>query len=57
VVTGANGLCYPEVSKAAARVAEGCYNSLPAPKGRDEVAHLVESFNAMMGEALRSGTG
>src|SRR5512139_1094886 len=48
VVTGRTASAIQEVSKAAARVAEGSYNSLPAPKGRDEVAHLVESFNAMM---------
>jgi len=48
VVTGRTASAIQEVSKAAARVAEGSYRSLPVPKGRDEVAHLVESFNAMM---------
>jgi sigma-B regulation protein RsbU (phosphoserine phosphatase) len=48
LVTGRTVSAIREVSKAAERVAEGSYSPLPAPKGRDEVAHLVESFNAMM---------
>jgi sigma-B regulation protein RsbU (phosphoserine phosphatase) len=48
VVTGRAASAIQEVSKAAERVAQGSYSSLPAPKGRDEVALLVESFNAMM---------
>jgi phosphoserine phosphatase RsbU/P len=48
VVTGRTASAIREVAKAAERVAEGSYSSLPAPKGRDEVAHLVQSFNAMM---------
>jgi len=48
VVTGRTASAIREVSKAAERVAQGSYSSLPSPKGRDEVAHLVESFNAMM---------
>jgi len=48
LVTGRMASAIREVSKAAERVAQGSYSPLPSPKGRDEVAHLVESFNAMM---------
>ena len=48
LVTGRTASAIREVSKAAERVAHGNYSSLPVPRGRDEVAHLVESFNAMM---------
>jgi len=48
LVTGRTASAIREVSTAAERVAQGSYSSIPAPKGRDEVAHLVESFNAMM---------
>jgi sigma-B regulation protein RsbU (phosphoserine phosphatase) len=48
LVTGRAASAIREVSKAAERVAHGSYSSLPVPRGRDEVAHLVVSFNAMM---------
>ncbi|MGE5310867.1 MAG: SpoIIE family protein phosphatase [Nitrospirota bacterium] len=48
LVTGRTASAIREVSKAAESVAHGSYSSLPLPRGRDEVAHLVGSFNAMM---------
>jgi len=48
LVTGRTASAIREVSKAAEKVAQGSYSSLPVPRGRDEVAHLVRSFNAMM---------
>jgi adenylate cyclase len=37
-----------ELSHAAGQIAQGRFHKLPPPRGKDEIGHLVQSFNSMV---------
>lgn len=47
-VVGPRAKIIQELSKAAGEVARGNYISMEVPRGKDEITHLVESFNEMV---------
>ncbi len=48
LVAGRMAASVAQVARAAERVARGDYQGLPAPRSRDEMGRLVESFNSMV---------